>query len=218
MAAISIPLPHGDEASQGLPQPQARVIASAQETRTPPGDTHDTANAIVEAIKQLIKQSSWHGSTNTTVDQPLLTGTLEKETDTNSARSFIARALRYLKTKNTLDSIDQIESMHAAYEPILSLIQGEWSVSAVSAYLESQPKKHRHVLLGCLADLQVELSEPLQHCLVGLLHSNDDRIVNCACLALISGGDEAADLLRDSVTRLHLEKVRAFLNSYCSNV
>lgn len=119
-------------------------------------------------------------------------------------------------TKKVLAEIELCSDVVAAYNICKELLDSNWSEYGVAWYMESNANVYRHVLLGCIADEGIELSTDLNHCLVGLLHSKDPRIVNCACLALLAGGTESSTLLRESVVKLGLHSAKKFLEDCLS--
>lgn len=135
----------------------------------------------------------------------------ETETKISLLQSYVSYFASSFATRKALTEIELCPDVVAAYNASKDLLCSNWSEQEVACYLESNANAYRHVLLGCIADEGMELSTDLSHCLIGLLHSKDQRMVNCACLALISGGADSSELLRKSVPKLGLRKAAKFL-------
>jgi len=128
---------------------------------------------------------------------------------------YVAWVTKYCTTLNALGSLNGIKSPVAAYDPMMLVLNEESCEShAIATYLENPLSRHVDVLLGCIADIGFEPPTHLVHCMVGLLHSKDEKIVNCAILALLAGGEYATNQLNDTIEKQNLTHVNSFIRVY----
>ena len=138
---------------------------------------------------------------------------------TSKIGAYCTAFSEYYDTLLALNSAGATVSPIVAYDQMVSLVNHDSCNShAIATYLEYPNSQHVDVLLGCMADTGFELPPHLVHCMVGLLHSKEERIVNCAALALLSGGDYSSSQLYDAIEKQNLTHVKSFMRAYCELV
>lgn len=133
----------------------------------------------------------------------------------HATSTVVTGMVDYLKTAILLHEADQISSPVKAYNQLAQIVTSEsCNCYAIATYLESAGSQYRDVLLSCMADMELDLPVDLSHCLVGLLHSPEDKIVNCAVMAMMAGGEYSARLMREAIDEQGLSNAKSFIRAY----